>query len=90
MSRARSIWPEPWIRLQWAPHDHTRLARLDTLRLRPQDRAFVDDMKQEPTATLQQVAWLRSLARRYKVDPQRGVKTEASSKLGVRSIVVED
>lgn len=31
---------------------------------------FIDEMRQTPAATLQQVAFVRSLARKYRVEPK--------------------
>ena len=72
MSRRRSEWPEPWTRLSWSPGDLVRLERLQKLPLKAFDRDFVNDMRRQDVATLQQVAFVRSLARRYKADPDRG------------------
>ena len=69
VSRRRSEWPEPWTRLKWSPGDIARLDRLMTSALTDRDRAFITEMQRLAEATLQQVAWMRTLARRYQVDP---------------------
>lgn len=66
--RSRGEWPEPWIRLRWSDGDVARIARLNSLTLAPRDRLFIDEMQHAHEATLQQVAWLRTLSRRYKVE----------------------
>lgn len=70
MSRRRSEWPEPWTRLKWAPGDVVRLERLTakSAALQVRERQFVFEMNKTIDATLQQVAWLRRLARRYRLE----------------------
>lgn len=76
MGRRRSEWPEPWTRLSWSPGDLIRLERLHKLPLKAFDRDFVNDMRRQDVATLQQVAFVRSLARRYKADPGRACRED--------------
>lgn len=76
--RARSEWPEPWARLRWAPGDVARIERLLGCQLTERDRTFVQDMQAASEATLQQVAWLRTLGRRYRVSSFGGDPVKAS------------
>ena len=66
MSRRRSEWPEPWARLAWAPGDLVRLDAIRLSELPARDRRFVEEMRRTDRATLQQVAWLRRIARRQR------------------------
>ena len=75
MGRRRSEWPEPWTRLKWAPGDHARLERLAAEKLPAAHRQFIDEMRKMDGATLQQVAFVRSLAKRYRVEPTPPTKT---------------
>lgn len=67
MGRRRcSEWPEPWVRRELPQSDINRLVALaGTRQLSTTEGEFVDDMFDAGQATLQQVAWLRRLARRY-------------------------
>lgn len=92
MSRRRSEWPEPWVRLAWSPGDAARIERLLAATLTDRDRRFVEEMQAQGQSTLQQVAWLRKLAKRYRLSSFGGdpVRDEQSGEAGARRIELDE